>query len=342
MKNDKLDCIGYVDGKLIEKAEKYTAAKKKNTWVKWGTTAACLCLVLAGALSLNGHFGNTDVVTDYPAGKNDLVSDGQPVSDYSKTGVTETGLRIPALELPETTGGDGYAVQYDMIGLVVYKGGIYTQAERYFGAGALKIDALVGEYLGYATGSINEWSAQEEYAKEFASTIAGEVYEVIGYDTDFRVCVRNEFENENGEKELFIEFLDRLNGITLATGADLFESRLHLRDRIDNIQWQSHGDWNYNLGNIQNADLEPELWEDFLDQLDSGTFVNTWDPETSGSSIYDTDKQAHVFLTMEDGTVISLRLIEGGYVGYDPMIWYFVKIPGDTFDAVFTACSGNG
>jgi hypothetical protein len=121
----------------------------------------------------------------------------------------------------------------------------------------------------------------------------------------------------------------------------LFETRLHLRDRIANIQWQSHNDWNYNGGNIQNADLDPALWEEFLDQICKGTFVNTWDPEISSNTIYDTEKQAHIILTMEDGTVIRLRLIDGGYVGYDALGWCFVQVPGDTFDSIFTACGGN-
>lgn len=46
MKKNKLDIIGYVDDQLVEKAEKYRSAKKKNIWVKWSALAACLCLVL--------------------------------------------------------------------------------------------------------------------------------------------------------------------------------------------------------------------------------------------------------------------------------------------------------
>lgn len=47
MKKKKLDAIGYIDDQLIEKADKYTGSKKKNTWIKWGAMAACLCLVVA-------------------------------------------------------------------------------------------------------------------------------------------------------------------------------------------------------------------------------------------------------------------------------------------------------
>ena len=47
MKKNKLDAIGFIDDQLVEKADEYTGVKKKNTWVKWGAMAACLCLVVA-------------------------------------------------------------------------------------------------------------------------------------------------------------------------------------------------------------------------------------------------------------------------------------------------------
>ena len=65
------------------------------------------------------------------------------------------------------------------------------------------------------------------------------------------------------------------------------------------------------------------------------------DPTSNNESIYDTQNQAHLILTMSDGTVIRIRLIEGGYVGYDPLAWYFVKIPEDVFNSVYDACGGT-
>lgn len=333
MKNEKVfQAMEHIDSDIINEADTYKGTKKKNIRVKWGAMVACLCLVLVGVFGINSHFENKNLANDCS------VDNNRAISNKSKTPVIDdAGLCIPALELPDMTDG----VKYDMIGLVVYNGGIYTETEMYYGDEALKIDNLIGDYLGYATGSIGERSTQEEYAEEFASSVAGKVYEVIGYDTDFRVCIREEVEYGNGEKQLWIQFLDRLNGITLTTGEDLFETRLHLRDRIANIQWQSHDDRNYNRGNIQNAVLDANLWERFLNEVDKGTFVNLGSHKISSDTICDTEEQAHIILTMEDGTVARLHLIEGGYVGYDALGWYFVQIPGETFDAVFTACGGN-
>ena len=319
-KEEAINMMEHIDPGIIDEADTYLVTKKKSPWVKWVVMAACLCLVIAGTFVVN-----------------ELISDKPIANGTQEPAIADTELYIPALELPDTAAD----MVFDMIGLVVYDGGIYTQAESYYGDDALIIDKLVGDYLGYATGSINEWSTQEEYAEEFASSLAGKVYEVIGYDTDFRVCIREEVENENGEKQLWIQFLDRLNGITLTTGKDLFETRLHLRNRVAAIHWQSHEDWNYGEDNIQNAAIDGNLWEEFLNQIDNGTFVNTWNPEISSNTVYDAEKQAHIILAMEDETVIRLRLIEGGYVGYDALGWYFVQIPGEIFDSVFAACGGK-
>ena len=221
-------------------------------------------------------------------------------------------------------------------------GNLYTEGETYYDDEAARIETLLGEKLGDATGTIDCFSDDSEYEKPFASTLAGEVFTVQGYDPAFRVAVRN----VNSEGSLSVWFMDCLNGITLSAGSDLFEDRLQLRDRVTSIEWQSHGDWNWNRGGMQDAQLSQETWSAFLDAVDAGEFVYTWQPgvpfydDHPNSSIYDTPNQAHLFLTMSDGTRVELRLIEGGYVGYAPLGWYFVRIPGETFDAVYTACGG--
>ncbi len=332
-KENALDVMEHIDSDIINEADTYKSTKKKNNSIKWVAMAACLCIVVAGVFGLNNHLRNINTV------KNNGVNSGYSSQNETKQKATgDTGTYIPPYELPETTDG----VEFDMLTLVVFNGGIYTQAESYYGDDALKIDSLTGKHLGYATGTINEWSSQNEYSEEFASSVAGNVYEVTGYDTDFRICIRNEVEDENGEKMLWIEFLERLNGITLTNGKDLFETRLNIRNQIEKIQWQSHEDWDNGNGNIQDACIDTGIWEDFLNLLDNGVLVNTWTPEISNETIYDTKEQAHIIVTNKDGTVIRLRLIEGGYVGYDSLGWYFVKIPGETFDAVFSACRGNG
>ena len=332
MKSDLLqDAIGAVRDDYIQDAD-LAPARKKRGWLKWGAMAACLCLVLAATIF--GLKNQTTTEAPTPSGE-EFQGAAAQISE---------GLYIPAVELPETSDD----AVYDMIGLVVYNGAIYTQAEDYFGDAAQRVDDLVGDYLGYASGSIDEWSEPEQYTQNFASSVSGEVYAVNGYDTDFRICIRTEVEGENGEPVLWIQFLDHLNGITLKTGEDLFASRLHIRGNVERIQWQSHDDWNWGGSNLQDAELDPDLWDEFLRQMEAGTFLcarnsgnQQTDPTSGEASIYDTPNQAHLILTMADNTSVRLRLIAGGYVGYDALGWYFVRIPGEVFDAVYDACGGT-
>lgn len=310
-KEEFYETLGNMDERFINEAETVHLKKRRPVWMKWVAAAACLCIVIVSCAGVSSLYKNKKQVN--------------------------AGISIPAVEIPNTADN----AETDMIGLVVYNGNVYTQAESYSGSDALAINHLTGKYLGYATGSIDEFSTDEDYENEFASTLEGKVFEVKGYDTDFRICIRNEIEDENGKKQLSIEYLDHLNGIKIKNGSELFEQRLHLSNRIAAVKWQSHEDWDNARGNLQNAQIGNKLWTEFIDQINKGEFVDTWNPENTDESIYDTQKQSHLVLTMDDGTVVRLRLLEGGYVGYEPLGWYFVKIPGDVFNKVFDLCGGN-
>ena len=318
---DLLDAIGGAEDSDLLLAQK---TKKKRRWIPW---AAAACLLLAvGVATMRGR---PEVITEPIPETHTLPA---PVN-------SEAGVWIPPIELPKPE----EAAMADMIACVVVDGNLYTQGEIYYDEDAARVEPLLGEKLGDATGTIDCFSDDSEYEKPFASTLAGEVYTVQGYDADFRVAVRN----VDSEGRISVWFLDHLNGIYLNTGADLFETRLHLRERITTIQWQTHSDWDWNRGGMQDAELSEETWSAFLDAVDAGEFVNTWQPDVPfyeghpNSSIYDTPNQTHLFLMMADGTRVPLRLIEGGYVGYAPLGWYFVQIPGEAFDAIYNACGGT-
>ena len=318
---DLLDAVGGAEDADILQAQK---AKRKYRWIPWAAAACLLLAVGAGVLLRQSA----------PQKPQDVAAPVESTQTMPKPGVW-----IPPIELPKPE----EAAMADMKALVVVDGNLYTEGETYYDDEAARIETLLGEKLGDATGTIDCFSDDSEYEKPFASTLAGEVFTVQGYDPAFRVAVRN----VNSEGSLTVWFMDCLNGISLSTGSDLFEDRLQLRNRVSSIQWQSHGDWNWNLGGMQDAQISQETWSAFLDAVDSGEFVYTWQPDVPfyndrpNSSIYDTPNQAHLFLTMSDGTRMELRLIEGGYVGYAPFGWYFVQIPGEAFDAVYTACGGT-
>ena len=326
---DIMDSIGNIDPKFIDSAENSIINKERKTkrisTKTWGLLAASICLVLlVGAI--------------YIISRNTPEPPTPNTSQFANNDVdvsTAKGVYIPAAQMPAGLSGDASA---DMIGLVVYKGSIYIESEYYDHTEAIKIEPLLDEYLGQANGKIDEWSEKNEYETKFASTIGGSVYSVRGYSTDFRICIKNEYPGDDGNKRISISFMDRLNDITLTAGKDLFEDRLQISGNIESITWQSHDDWNYEIKNYHELDMTSNRWTEFMNAVDAAEFEYLWN-EDSPSTIYSVEEQLHLILNMKDGTQVQLRLIAGGYVGYQPLGWYFVKIPEDIFNALYSMCT---
>lgn len=63
--------MDYIDDDLVSGAIEYKRTKKKNTWVKWGSIAACLCIMVIGVFSIFPKIGepvpNGNPVSDAPA-----------------------------------------------------------------------------------------------------------------------------------------------------------------------------------------------------------------------------------------------------------------------------------
>lgn len=316
------NALGEIDDKYINLTMEYRNKRKKQ-WLRYGGLAAGIALLVIAGIRLPQLF------SDESRNSTAKIIDGQVVDH-----VDDSGIIIPAVEIQDSS---NVQIAASMIGLVVYQGKIYTQSNLYEGEKAKELEALVGEHLGYATGSINEWSTQEEYAVEFASTVIGDIYSVNGYDATFRLCMKSELDNGDGTTSLYIEFFDNLNGITLYSGSDIFEERLHLSEHWISLRYLKHEDWDMGLSNYQEATgiTETEL-NTFFAELDQNAFEYVYEKNPDFYS--DGREQVHLYLTMQDGTEVKLRLFEDGYVGYDAMGWYFVKMPGEAFDTIFNAC----
>lgn len=313
--NEILDSIEYVDSELINKAESYTS--KKNPWLKWAALAACVCLVILGAMAIPKITGKNT----------------EPNSEAA-TSHSTYALYTDRITLPKTEHIDGAEVVIDMIGCLVYKGHVYTQGPSYFGDIPPALEQLVGDYIGEAKGTLDEWSTQDDYAKEFASTYSGSVYSVKGYSEDFRLCI---FVNFGDERNLV--FLDNFDGIGLTTGKDLFDDRFHIRGNVTDVHYLSHYDWNY-VGVTEQAykklPVSDEQFNEFIDVLCSSPFERI--DYSESPDFYDTEVQGHLYLDMKDGTRVELTLIDRGYVGCAELGWFFVHMPGEIFDAVLSAC----
>ena len=53
--------MGCIDDDLVSGAVEYKRTKKKNSWMKWGAMAACLCLVIIGAFMAPNLIGDQNV-----------------------------------------------------------------------------------------------------------------------------------------------------------------------------------------------------------------------------------------------------------------------------------------
>ena len=319
--NDILDSIEYVDSELINKAESYTA--KKNPWLKWTALAACVCLAVLGAIAIPKLTTQNTVPNSEAAANHSEHSTG-----------TSYALYTDRIMLPKTEHIEGMEAEVDMIGCLVYKGHVYTQGPSYFGDIPAAIEQLVGDYIGEAKGTLDEWSTQDEWATEFASTYSGPVYSVKGYSEDFRLCI---FVNFGDERNLV--FLDNFDGIGLTTGKDLFDDRFHIKGNVNDVHYLTHYDWDY-VGvteqTYKKLSVSDEQFDEFIDVLLSSPFVQI--DYSESPDFYNSETQGHLYLDMKDGTRVELRLMDGGYVGCAELGWFFVRMPGNIFDAVLSAC----
>ncbi len=134
-----------------------------------------------------------------------------------------------------------------------------------------------------------------------------------------------------------MEFLDNYDGIGLNTGSDLFEDRLHIPGNVVGVTYRTHSDWNEDIPrNLDLTGVTAEQFDEFLAELCKSPFVRI-DHKTD-TGFYDVEPQGHLYLEMRDGTIVELRLFEGGYVGCRNLGWVFVKMPGELFELVLGAC----
>lgn len=141
---------------------------------------------------------------------------------------------------------------------------------------------------------------------------------------------------ENDDILRMVMFMERMNNITLATGEDIFETRLHIYGNVKSVQKQSQEDWNHGRGNRSDVSISDEVWDAFWRSTIEAPVVDTWSDVNEAEKWYQEGKIVHLYLEMEDGTVNHIRLKEGGYVGYTiAQDSFWVKIPVEVFNQVF-------
>lgn len=308
---DIFKAAGGISDGLIDEA---AAPRKSRRRVIAGTAALAACAAIALIVWQPREASETKPAESAPAASsastagNGVFAPAEPFEP----------VYIPPDPMPEAPEA-GMAA--DMIGFFIHDGRMYTQTTQYVGA------SLLGERVASVTGDIDEWSGAEEYV-EGASSVAGEVFAVNGYDEGFRLALVT---------DTGAELYDCLSGISLSSGADLFESRLHIENAV--AAWcVADEDWEWELDSRRYIELE--ALEPFVATLLASP-MQDWGRGSENGDIYDFDyAEAHLYLELADGAVVPLRLFENGCVKYDgSAARVCAYMPGAIFDEVFEMCS---
>ena len=277
MKGERLlHALGEVDEDYlaqVDKLRRIPAKKKRHTWIP---LAACLCLVAGvAAWALRGGMGLP----------------GKEGDQANSNGITEStqGIYVPPLEV-ELSQAQPEAM-IDMIGFFIYQGRLYAQMDV-----VEQGQDLVGEQLGESSGTIDEWTSEDQYL-EGTGSVGGPFYEVKGYDPKYLLCMVYDY-----GVELFWNNCD----ITVSTGGEVLEEVFRLSDGIAQAEFQSESDVQGDTGH--KITITP------LDQL--AAWVNALDQAPALAST-ETDMGqclGHLYLTKADGVTVHLRLMEHGYV----------------------------
>lgn len=277
----------------VLKAKSEIQIGKKNNKLKSIIIAASL-FVAIGTFAIYNNFSQNSTTPD----QNTLI-------------VAEDGsIEIPMIQLPKDT-----SVATNMIGLIVYKGNIFTQTRTVIEAEDAK--ALLGEKLGTTKGTIDEWSEQEAYDQEFAATIGvTNVYAVIGYDKDFRIMT---FEERDGE--FVTEFYENLNGITVHDGEDVF-GKLKMIGNVSTAQYRFYSDWNNSIDNYHNIN-DINVFNSFIENLYEAKPFPHNENEPLSEETRNDEEYRELIVQLNDGSKVSLTLLKGGYIYYGYMAVYF-------------------
>lgn len=284
-----LSAVGDVPDEFIEDAVLPPSTVRRLHWGRWAALAACLAVIVVGVFAARYFAGGAPDSGD---------------SDSGSPGITyeeNTGVTIPRSEL--ALGRDeGQAAS--MIAFFIYGGRSYVHYDSIDGQYA---ESVIGEHLGTSTGLIDEWTSRDGYV-ELAGSVAGDFYAVRGFDPGFLLCMRW----ADGDVALFVNN----NGLTLRTGADLYEDRLHLTENYTGLTYETHDSWNEGPEELRTLSPENDpAVRDFITALDAAPFLpREAIPEPEGQSFYDVLETYHVYFQTPSGVPVHIRLLDGGYV----------------------------
>jgi hypothetical protein len=253
---------------------------------------------------------------------NDSSSLNGAIEEQNTPTVTKSGgVKIPAIQLPENSS------RAKMIGLIVYNGKIYTRTRTEIDAEDAK--AILGEKLGITKNTIDEWSKQDAYDVEFASTIGTvDVYTVKGYEKDFRIMTYGE---QDGEA--YAEFFEHLNGITINIGEDLF-SKLKMSGNIATAKFRTYNDWNNSVESYHPI-TDMNGLKNFVEELNKVKPLPRLENSDPIGNSLNNDDYRELTIQLNDGTKVKLNLLKDNYIYYGFTDAYF-KMNDELFSKIWS------
>lgn len=245
------------------------------------------------------------------------------------TTIAEDGYYIPGIQI-ENSGSDAQACRLPTL---IYKGRVYT-----IGNSNLTIEegrALMEEKLG-VTWNLSSYIEDDgtsagyinlENLDDFAAFgEVEEVYTVKGYDDDFRLITYSN--NEYGE---YLSLWECLNDMTLKDGNDLF-GQMNIKDNLSSLKWDTFNNWN-------NGTLAPkevsvnETVNSFIEAIYKSTPASLDNEEFDYLFLEEGDsKQKFMYLKLNDGTSVELRLFSDGYISYSGLYGFVFKVDDTAFN----------
>lgn len=292
---EKLEPDNNMEYRLAEKLKNHQP--KRGSFRNVAAVAACVLVVAcAGLVTLN-------VIGNKPSESNEIAQGN--------------GIHIPKVPLQENT-----QTTAKMMGLIVYEGRIYLQSALQLEPEV--VEGLIGDKIGKTKSNITEWSEQDDYSVEFASTVGiQDVYTVKGYDKSFRIMTYEKIDDN-----AYAQFYECLNDITVKTGADIF-GKLNIEGNIENAEYELFDSWNNGMGELKPVPDMNSL-DEFIAALNKSvpyeqdSLDNLWEDQSA-------DCQKFINITMKDGTNVQLRVFKEGYVYYNNINIFF-KIDNTVFN----------
>ena len=354
------DALGMLDDDLlleVEKLRRMPQKKAKLPWQKLTAMAAGL-FALVGAMFAARFFDSRPESADFltaggvesltegaksekyiaeqtedecmaieEAAEEDIEEWDELLEDESRSAVAGTGVSPAAGVVIAPLRVDLYAhpdKQIDMEALFIYDGRCYVQYGTLADA-----SHLIGDHMGIATGLIDEWTEADGYV-ELAGSVKGDFYSVNGFDSDFVLCMPGESDS--------VEIYVNNNDLTLYSGADLLKERFKV-DGNFLARCMSRQRWFNSIGSPYEMDAEgnEQVWA-LVEAMFEAPFVYVEDVELpdGAKSIYDTELY-HLYLHLDNGMIVHLRLFDGGYVQLDGFRTVCLQVEKEAFGRAIEA-----